>query len=56
MQLMEVAKQVASKQSGLRQKISQFSYYSLPNTALNDDSLDSSMFRHKLFLKSRNKK
>lgn len=49
-QLMEVVKQVAFKQSGLRVKIIEFSDYSLPNMALNDGSLDANMFQHQLFL------
>jgi D-methionine transport system substrate-binding protein len=49
-QLMEVAKQVAFKQAGLRVKIIEFSDYSLPNTALSDGSLDANMFQHQLFL------
>ncbi len=49
-QLMQVAKQVAFKQSGLRVKISEFSDYSLPNMALNDGSLDANLFQHQRFL------
>jgi D-methionine transport system substrate-binding protein len=49
-QLMQVAKQVAAKQSGLQVKINEFSDYSLPNMALNDGSLDANLFQHQLFL------
>jgi D-methionine transport system substrate-binding protein len=49
-QLMQVAKTVLLKQSGLNLKIIEFSDYSLPNRALSDGSLDANMFQHRVFL------
>lgn len=49
-QLMEVAKEVAKRNSGLKIKIVEFTDYIQPNTALNDGSIDANMFQHQPFL------
>lgn len=49
-ELMQVAKQVAQRDYGLKIKIIEFSDYSLPNRALNDGSLDANLFQHQAFL------
>lgn len=49
-ELMQVAQQVALDDYGLRIKIIEFSDYSLPNTALNDGSLDANLFQHQAYL------
>lgn len=49
-ELMQVAKQVAQRDYGLKIKIIEFSDYSLPNRALNDGSLDANLFQHQRFL------
>lgn len=48
--LMEVAKQVAADQYGLHVQIVEFNDYTLPNTALNDGSIDANMFQHQPYL------
>jgi len=49
-ELMQVAKQVAKDQYGLTIEIVEFTDYALPNTALNDGSIDANMFQHQPFL------
>lgn len=49
-ELMQVAQRVALNDYGLRIKIIEFSDYSLPNTALNDGSLDANLFQHQAYL------
>lgn len=49
-QVMEVAKQVALEQSGLKVEIVTFADYILPNTALTDGSLDVNVFQHQVYL------
>lgn len=49
-QLMEVAKSVAKSCYNLDIKIVTFSDYNMPNTALNDGSIDANMFQHQSFL------
>jgi D-methionine transport system substrate-binding protein len=51
-ELMQIAKQVALRNSGLRINIIEFSDYSLPNIALNEGSLDANMFQHQRFLEN----
>ena len=49
-QLMETAKAVALKKYGLQVDIVEFSDYNMPNTALNDGSIDANMFQHQPYL------
>lgn len=49
-ELMQVAKQVAQRDYGLKIKLIEFSDYLLPNRALNDGSLDANMFQHQAYL------
>lgn len=49
-QMLEVAKNVAKKQFGLDVQIISFSDYTLPNTALNDGSIDANIFQHQPYL------
>ncbi len=49
-QLMETAKDVALKKYGLQVDIVEFSDYNMPNTALNDGSIDANMFQHQPYL------
>lgn len=49
-ELMQVAQQVAQREYALKIKIIEFSDYSLPNRALNDNSLDANLFQHQTFL------
>lgn len=49
-ELMQVAKKVAQKQYGLNIKILEFSDYIMPNTALNDGSINANMFQHQPYL------
>ncbi len=51
-ELMQIAQQVALRNSGLRINIIEFSDYSLPNIALNEASLDANMFQHQHFLEN----
>lgn len=45
-ELMKVAQVVAKKRYNLEIKIVEFSDYAMPNTALNDGSIDANMFQH----------
>ncbi len=49
-QLMETAKDIAFKKYGLDIDIVEFSDYNMPNTALNDGSIDANMFQHQPYL------
>lgn len=49
-ELVEVAKDEAFKQHGLRVKIVEFSDYNLPNEALQDGSLDANIYQHQPYL------
>lgn len=49
-QLMETAKDVALKKYSLDVDIVEFSDYNMPNTALNDGSIDANMFQHQPYL------
>ena len=49
-QLIEKAKEIAKKQYGLDLQIISFSDYTLPNTALNDGSIDANIFQHQPYL------
>jgi D-methionine transport system substrate-binding protein len=51
-ELMQVVKQVALRNTGLQLQIIEFSDYSLPNTALNEGSLDANLFQHQRFLEN----
>jgi D-methionine transport system substrate-binding protein len=51
-ELMQIVKQVALRNTGLHLQIVEFSDYSLPNTALNDGSLDANLFQHQCFLEN----
>jgi D-methionine transport system substrate-binding protein len=53
--LMVVAKAVAKKQFGLEVKIVEFNDYTMPNTALNDGSLDANVFQHQPYLDAESK-
>lgn len=48
-ELMQVAKKVAAKK-GVNLEIVEFSDYVMPNTALNDGSIDANMFQHQPYL------
>lgn len=48
--LIEVAKEVAKRDSNLRVEIVTFTDYNLPNVALNEGSLDANMFQHQPYL------
>ncbi|MDI9819402.1 MULTISPECIES: MetQ/NlpA family ABC transporter substrate-binding protein [unclassified Legionella] len=50
--LVEVAKEVASKQYGLEIKIVEFNDYNLPNEALDDGSLDANVYQHLPYLQA----
>ena len=50
-ELMEVAKQVARDRYQLTLEIIEFSDYSMPNTALNDGSIDANVFQHLPYLR-----
>ena len=54
MDLMEVAKDVAARKFHLNIKIVSFSDYSMPNTALNDGSINANMFQHQPYLDESN--
>lgn len=54
-QLMQTAKDVALKKYGLQVDIVEFSDYNMPNTALNDGSIDANMFQHQPYLDQVNK-
>ena len=49
-ELMETAKTVAAQQSDLKIKLITFSDYSMPNTALDDGSIDANVFQHQPYL------
>lgn len=49
-ELMVVAKEVALKKYGLDINITEFTDYNLPNTALNDGTLDANVFQHQPYL------
>lgn len=49
-QILAVVKDVAQKKYGLNIKIVEFTDYSLPNTALNDGSIDANIFQHLPYL------
>lgn len=51
-ELVEVAKEVANKNYGLKIKIIEFNDYNLPNAALEDGSLDANVYQHKPYLDS----
>ncbi len=51
-ELMQIAKQVALRNAGLHLNIIEFSDYSLPNTALNEGSLEANLFQHQRFLEN----
>jgi D-methionine transport system substrate-binding protein len=53
-QLLEVAKQVAKSKYNLDIKITEFTDYVEPNTALNDGSIDANMFQHLPYLNKQN--
>lgn len=53
--VMQVAKQVAKKQYGLNIKLVLFDNYVLPNTALNNGSIDANIFQHIPYLKAQTK-
>lgn len=48
--LMVTAKEEAKKTSGLDIEIVEFNDYTIPNTALNDGSIDANMFQHQPYL------
>ncbi|MDP1574132.1 MAG: MetQ/NlpA family ABC transporter substrate-binding protein [Coxiellaceae bacterium] len=50
--LMAVAKKVALQQFGLKVKIIEFTDYTMPNQALEDDQIDANVFQHYPFLLS----
>lgn len=50
--LIDVAKQVAKEKYGLTIKIVEFTDYTMPNTALNDGSIDANMYQHLPYLQS----
>lgn len=54
-ELVEVARKVAKDQYGLNIKIVEFSDYNLPNTALQDGSLDANVYQHLPYLKAASK-
>lgn len=49
-ELVEIAKEVALKQHGLKIKIIEFEDYAIPNIALADGSIDANMFQHLPYL------
>ncbi|EKD72394.1 MAG: hypothetical protein ACD_45C00684G0002 [uncultured bacterium] len=49
-ELMEIAKQVAADNYGLKIKVIEFTDYIQPNAALNDGSIDANMFQHQPYL------
>ncbi len=51
-ELMEVAKKVAAEKYHLNIDIIEFNDYTLPNTALNDGSIDANMFQHLPYLEA----
>lgn len=51
-ELMQIVKQIALRNTGLHLQIIEFSDYSLPNTALNEGSLDANLFQHRPFLEN----
>lgn len=51
-ELMEVAKAVAKKEHGINIEIVTFSDYVMPNTALNEGSIDANMYQHEAYLKT----
>lgn len=53
--LMEVAKDVAKEKFGLNVKIVTFSDYIMPNTALNEGSIDANVYQHSAYLKTASK-
>jgi len=54
MDLMEVAQDIAAKQFNLKVKIVSFNDYSMPNTALNDGSINANIFQHQPYLTESN--
>ena len=53
--LMEVAKEVALKEYGLPIKIVTFTDYTMPNQALEDETIDANAFQHQPFLDEQSK-
>jgi D-methionine transport system permease protein len=54
-EVMQVAKEVANKEFGLKIKLVIFDDYVLPNTALEDGSIDANIFQHLPYLNAQNK-
>lgn len=53
--LMKVAQTIAKKNDGVTMEIIEFSDYSIPNTALNDGSIDANVFQHLPYLEAAKK-